>query len=147
MDEQQQYKSTAVGRSSPRQSRDSRKHNELCMSSSTVFRKHTELSMSWSIAFSNPQCICLEINRSTVARVVRNMRQICMFPNATTEDGSKTNNRSVSNPRPSAPTSQTKVSGNQSRYDLYRTSRPSFVFCKLFCCRVKSRPRNTPPPP
>ena len=57
----------------------------------------------------------------------------------------QTHNRSVSNPRPSAPTSQTKLSGNQSRYDLYRTSRPCFCFsANIFCCRGK---RGTPPPP
>ena len=62
----------------------------------------------------------------------------------------KTQNRSVSNPRPKSPTSQTKLSGNQSRYDLYRTSRPSFVFLQTFLLFGSTVPRGvtlgTPPP-
>ena len=43
--------------------------------------------------------------------------------------------------------SQAKLSGIQSRYELNRTSRPSFVFLQtFFCSRVRGAALGTPPP-
>ena len=59
----------------------------------------------------------------------------------------ETANRSESNWRPSSQPSHAKLSGIQSRYELNRTSRPSFVFLQtFFCSRVRGVAHGTPPP-